>query len=237
MIKAVSIVAGVGISTLGLHAQAQPPTTQPPPPSPYDTTLETEGVAPGAYSYAWSDPRMRSEIGIGVTLGGGVTGFTDGAMRDVVTNDVGGLWNVRGTIGTHIPLGVDIAYLGTASELETLAGFDNGTLIGTTVEVAPRFNILPHYAWNPYVFAGVGWQRYDVTGENFATADTGMRDSDDVLEFPLGAGIAYRDPTGLVVDLRGTFRATTEPDLLRQPDGDQADLHTWEASGAIGYEF
>jgi hypothetical protein len=33
-------------------------------------------------------------------------------------------------------------------------------------EGALRWNILPHYTWNPYVFVGAGWQRYDITDAN-----------------------------------------------------------------------
>lgn len=192
---------------------------------------------PGAYSYAWSEPGLMSGIGIGVQAGGGIAGFTDSGMRDVVQGPVGGLWGLRASFGTHIPLGVDVSYVGMAASLETLTGADNGTLIGTAFDASLRYNILPHFAWNPYVLAGIGWQRYDVRDMNFATADTGMNDSDNALAFPLGAGLAYRDRSGLVIDVHGTFRPTTNSDLLIEPDGDEAQLHTWDASAAIGYEF
>lgn len=254
MIKLLSIVAGAGVVALGAQARAQdpptldqnPPTKNPPitdqnlpaqnPPTTY-TYDDNQPSDSGAYSYAWREPRLRSQVGVGVSLGGGVAGFTDVAMRDVMKHDVGGLWDLRVSLGTHIPIGLDLSYLGTAAPLQTLGGADNGTLIGTTVEGAVRYNLLPHFVWNPYVFAGVGWQRYDVTDASFATSDTGMRELDNVLEFPMGGGVGYRARSGLVVDVRGTFRATTSSDLLREPDGDRAAVHSWGASGAIGYEF
>jgi hypothetical protein len=69
-----------------------------------------------------------------------------------------------------------------------------------------------------------------------------MADSDDLVEFPIGTGVAYRRH-GFVADLRGTFRATTEENLvLTNPaqsntDNTFAPMHTWEASAALGYEF
>lgn len=212
------------------------PATQPEPTYPQPEVYE---AVPAPYSYAWMEPTLRSGIGIGFTVGGGVTGFTDKALRDTVSSDVGGLWDFRASIGTHIPLGIDVTYLGTAQNVNTLqTGQANGTLIGTTVEGALRFNMLPHNDLNPYVFGGVGWQRYDVHNMVFAHADTGLAQNDNLVEFPMGAGLSYRDPSGFTVDARGTFRAATASTLVIDPrTGNYADLHSWEASAALGYEF
>jgi hypothetical protein len=213
------------------------PTTTPPPPI-TDTTEYSEDV----YSYAWSEPALQSGIGVSTILGGGVTGFTDKTMRGT-TSDVGGLWDLRVTIGSHLPLALDISYLGSATNINGLPTGNKGRLIGTTVEGALRYNVLPHFTWTPYVFAGAGWQRYDVTQTSVSLSDSGMNSQDNLLEFPMGAGFAYR-VGGFVADLRGTFRATTDNNLvLRTPptatpsSDDFAPMHTWEASAALGYEF
>lgn len=235
--KTLSLVTCLGGLGLAQTVRADPGDQTMTPPA---THADTSGVGevPSATSYAWHEPGMASGIGFGLVLGGGITGFTDKTMRDTVSSDVGGLWDLRATIGTHIPIGLDISYLGTAANVNTLGGAPNGTLVGTTVEAALRYNILPHFAFDPYVFAGIGWQRYDVTNMNLPQADTGMKASDDVADFPMGAGLAYRDTSGFTLDLRGTFRADTSSTLvLNQSTGTYADLHSWEASGALGYEF
>lgn len=198
-----------------------------------------EVVSPAPYSYAWTEPRMKSQIGVGLVIGGGITGFTDALMRDTISNNVGGLWDARLSIGTHVPIGFDISYLGSAAELRTLDDQSNGTLVGTAVEGAVRFNVLPHFSVNPYVFAGLGWQRYDVRDASFAQSDTGLRNEDDLLVVPMGAGISYRATSGLTADVRGTFRAADDSGLLSVREGTDgnAELHTWEASAAVGYEF
>jgi hypothetical protein len=158
-------------------------------------------------------------------------------MRNTVDSDVSGLWSARATIGTHTPLGVDVSYIGTAVDISPIPGGPDGTLIGTGVEGAVRWNMLPHYAWNPYAFIGAGWQHYNIQDATFDPASTGLQDEDDLAVLPVGGGIAYRDPTGLVVDLRGGYRFAEDSDLLRKPNGELASLDTWEASGSIGYEF
>jgi hypothetical protein len=204
---------------------------------PYDGDYDGPSQDPAhVYGYGWHEPGLQSDIGVGVTVGGGVSGFTDQAMRDTTTSKVSGLWDLRVSIGTHVPIGVDISYVGTAANVESL-GRDNGTLIGTTVEGALRFNILPHYKINPYIFAGIGYQRYDLRSPNFAQSDSGMQDSSDFAEFPMGTGISYRDRTGFTADVRGTFRAAANSNLLTDTNGTKADMHTWEASAALGYEF
>jgi hypothetical protein len=202
-----------------------------------DVYTDTGAETPSMYSYAWREPGMISQVGIGVTLGGGLTGFTDQAVRNVTTSNVGGLWSARATIGTHIPIGLDLAYNGTAVDVRPLGAAKTGTLVGTNVEAALRWNVLPHYMINPYLFAGIGWQRYDVTNANYSMADVGMADKDNLSVFPMGAGVAYRDKSGLVLDVRGTFRAAPNPGLIRDPSGGAADLHTWDAGANLGYEF
>ena len=202
-------------------------------------TARADDGTPDMYSYAWHDSRLASDYGIGVNLGGGVTGFTGHTMRDSVTSNVGGLWDLRVTLGSHTPLGVDVSYVGTAVNMRALIGPATGTLVGTTTEAALRWNILPHYDWNPYVFAGIGWQRYDMSGNSFTLSDTGIRNSDNSVEFPMGLGLGYRHESGFTADLRGTFRADTNNGLVLDSAGSTnfASMHTWEASGALGMEF
>lgn len=189
------------------------------------------------YDYAWSEPAMQSRIGVAMALGAGISGFTDPSLRDAAESDIGGMWGVRVTIGSHIPVGLDLGYTGTSVELAPLGATATGTLVGTSFESALRWNVLPHYAWNPYVFVGVGWQRYDVMNGDFERADTGFVDQDELVVMPMGGGLAWRDVSGLVVDVRGSFRLADTSDLMVDSTGGRVDLHTWEASATVGYEL
>ena len=62
--------------------------------------------------------------GIGVSLGGGVAGFTQDDMRD--TTDDGGAWGVRVAFGTRSLFGVEAEYIGSAQNINAL-GLDNAT--------------------------------------------------------------------------------------------------------------
>jgi hypothetical protein len=237
----------------GLAPDASGPAAVPPIDNPSTTAVDptTSGGAlvntdpslgdGDSLSYAWTERRLASGIGISTLVGGGVVGFTDKTMRNT-TSSAGGLWDLRVTLGSHLPIALDLSYVGSATNINGLPSARKGTLVGTTAEAALRYNILPHYAFTPYVFGGAGWQRYDVTQTNVSLSDSGMNDKDNLLEFPMGVGFAYRTG-GLVADIRGTFRATTDQNLvLKTPtlsptSDDFAPMHTWEASAAIGYEF
>jgi opacity protein-like surface antigen len=184
--------------------------------------------------YRWYEPELATGFGLGVQLGGGVNGFTGSTMRDAVTGGVGGLWDVRVIFGTHLPLAFEAAYLGQSAQISAF-GAPNGSLLGTTVEGDLRWNMVPHYVFTPYIFAGVGYQRYDVSG--MPVADIGIASTDNLVEFPMGLGLSWRDPSGFTADLRGTYRQTTDSHLIQNPDGTNANLSWWEASASVGYEF
>jgi opacity protein-like surface antigen len=205
---------------------ASPPPPPLPPPPPADApSVDSPAVTPvtptstgyanlddvDALSYEWGDPRLASGIGVATSLGGGVSGFQDKAMRNATSN-VGGLWDLRITLGTRLPLAIDLGYIGSATGLRGLAS-RNGTLIGTTVEGALRWNILPHAPFTPYLFGGAGWTRYDVTQSNVTLADSGMNASDNLIEFPSGIGFAWR-AYGFTADVRGTYRYTMDQNLV-----------------------
>jgi hypothetical protein len=222
-----------------------PPAPAPAPaPAPHSTyvPMQTEQPVvvyekPGMYSYAWRDPTLESGIGVSFQVGGGVGGFTDSSVNNLSSSEIGGVWQFRSTIGSHTPLGVDLAYNGTAYDVQDFSGVASDTLIGTEFEGALRWNMLPHYAWNPYIFGGVGWQHYDLNDNVLTRADSGIGSSDDIAVFPMGVGLAFRDDSGFTGELRGTFRAAASSSFIQDATGADADLHTWEATAGIGYEL
>lgn len=237
---------GTGPSSPTRDSAVPPP---PPPGAPVATaTVDAQPMTSTAvvdvdpYGYEWYEPGLMSGVGVSTILGGGVTGFTDRTMRNTTSN-LGGMWDLKVAIGSHMPLALELGYVGSATNINGLPTGQKGTLIGTTAEADLRFNILPHAPVTPYVFGGVGWQRYDVTQATVSLSDGGMNSHDNLLEFPVGGGLAYR-MQGFVFDLRGTFRATTDNNLvLTTPrvNGTNSDnfanMHSWEASAAVGYEF
>jgi hypothetical protein len=200
-------------------------------------------IARGEPSLSFSDDTPRfgagiTDIGVSAAVGAGISGYTGHVMRDTVTSNVANDWMVRAVIGTQIPLGVEVSYLGTTDDVNTASGSPNGTLLGTTFEAALHYNFRPHAALDPYVLAGVGWTHYGIHGAKVAQAMSGMPESDDVPEFPLGAGLALRDPSGFVFDVRAAFHATAGSELVTNPEtGDKAPLYAWDAAATLGWEF
>jgi hypothetical protein len=196
--------------------------------------------AENPYSTVWTEPWLATGIGVGVTAGAGVMGFTDANVRNA-TSDVGGLWDLRVKMGTHIPIGIEVSYVGTAQSVNAPIGAQSATLLGTAVEPTLHWNMVPHEMVTPYAFGGVGWQRYDITGASFSRADSGINDSDNLITFPVGVGVAFREH-GFVADLRGTYRFTTNNNLiavnpLNTSSQSFARMDYWSASANAGFEF
>jgi len=196
------------------------------------------------FAFEWHNPKLRSGMGVSTTLGGGVVQFTNSTMRGTTSN-LGGLWDLHVTFGSHLPLALDLAYVGSATHIGGLPTGNSATLLGTAAEGTLRWNVLPNLAWTPYVFGGVGYQRYDVTGGDVTFSDSGMNSSDNLLSVPAGLGFVWRGNNGLVADVHGTYRFTWFQDLVLRngapingnTSSDFVSLNNWQASAAIGYEF
>lgn len=199
---------------------AAPMYTQPAPMEPYeepeDDTLERYGIA--------------------LSLGGGVAGFTDDTMRD--TSNDGGAWGVRASIGTRSPIAFEGEYTGSAQSIDALGLDNDAVLVGNGLQGALRVNILDMNV-QPFLFGGLAWRHYNLTNEGINTSD--ISDSDDVLEIPMGAGIAWKY-RGFLVDARGEFRYASQEDMVPDivtADGEvnAAEMHRYGVTASLGYAF
>lgn len=179
-------------------------------------------------------------VGIALSAGGGAGGFVNDALRN--TTDVGGDWDVRATVGTRSPLAIEGSYIGSAQGIEALGLSSGAVLLGNGVQGALRLNATIDLPVQPFVFAGAAWRRYDLTNTTANLSD--VSGSDDVLEIPMGLGLAARW-SGLILDARGEFRATTNEDLLPELTEDEVEvdsdnfaaMHRWGIKATVGVEF
>jgi len=220
--------------------------TTPPPVVQHDTTVivpvqaepNIEPAQPEWRSDAGGDygsgPTME-KYGVAVALGGGVEGFTNDTLRG--TTDPGGLYNLRVAVGTRSPLAIEGAYIGSVQSIDALGLDSNALLLGNGLEGKLRLNLMDE-AVQPFAFAGVGWRRYSLQNADFNTS--AVADDDDVLEVPMGLGLAYKI-AGFQFDARGEFRYATGEDLmpsLTDPDAnDAAEMHRWSVNTNVGYSF
>ncbi|HET9991874.1 MAG TPA: outer membrane beta-barrel protein [Kofleriaceae bacterium] len=193
--------------------------------------IATPDVAHGEDAPVWKGN------GIAAVAGGGVTGFTDKAVRDVVSSDVGGAWDLRVTLGSRRAVALDVSYLGMGANVRGPGDAASGVLEGTTFEAAARYNFLAGETWRPYAFFGIGWQHYGIRGATFDLMDAGMRSHDNLLDLPVGAGLAYHHHSGLLLDVRATYRTTEYNGLVRDTPTAYAAMNTWQLSAGIGYEL
>lgn len=214
-------------------AQAEPMPEPAPPPQ--QTYVEPQPTYEPTYEETKvEDPLGR--YGLEIALGGGVEGFTSDSARDF-TND-GGSWNVRVGIGNRSPLAFEASYIGSAQSIDALGLDGDSILVGNGIQGVVRVNFTQSYAIQPFAFAGAAWRHYNLANSDFNTSD--IDDSDDVLEIPMGAGLAFKYG-GFLLDARGEFRLASQEDLMPSLTAvdfdDRAQMHRWGVNANIGYAF
>lgn len=164
--------------------------------------------------------------GLSLSAGGGIEGFTNGKFRDS-TKD-GGLWVVRGTLGTRSLFGLEASYIGSAQAIDSEA-----TLVSNGIQGNLRLNLLRHIAVHPFLFAGIAWRRYNTT--NITTNPATISDG-DMWEIPMGLGLTlhYRR---LLLDTRVELRASFKDNIVIITSDENGAKHRYSANATVGYEF
>jgi hypothetical protein len=165
-----------------------------------------------------------SRVGVTAVIGAGVTGFTDSVMRDVAGASL--TWDARVAVGSQLPIALEVGYLGSDV---ALPGMQDCTLEVETIDAAARYNIAPRARLAPYVLLGVGWQRFVLVG---APAASGMRTSNSSLVVPVALGVQLRVVDGLLIDVRGTYRASQAGGMVAD-----ASMNAWDATVSLGAEL
>lgn len=165
---------------------------------------------------------------LSVSVGAGVTGFVDDTARDHV--GAGGAWDARVAFNTTGNLAVEAAYVGSLQNVDAVGLDTRARLLGTGIEANVRLNFTTTDV-QPYVLVGGGWTRYDLSA---TTNTSGVLGSDNLATLPMGIGLGYRI-ADVVLDLRGTYRATAGADLMGPVANNRLD--SWSATLRGGFEF
>jgi hypothetical protein len=232
----------------------QPIVVTPPPAEPEPTIVVNP--TPVRVTPVVEEPSYVDRVGVSLTVGAGISTFLDQDTRDFTQPGAG--WAARMSIGTRELLGVELGYTGTAQEIDALGLDNDAVLMSNGVDAALRLNFGSESAMQPFLFGGLGWRHYNVT--NADTNTSSIKDEDDVIEFPVGAGLGFR-AGGLALELRTTFRPAGDSDLMGGRDrlddpgdldpGDlnpddiddpsqrdsKSTLHSWSATLGAGFEF
>lgn len=219
-----------------LDPNATPPIEPVPEPAPVVEPVVTPVPVPVAYE---GDPtfydRMLS-LGFSLAAGGGVSGFTNDDMRGAT--DTGGSWTVRAVFGTRSPLAFEASYIGSAQSIDALGLDNDAVLLAQGIQGALRLNATTNYPVQPFLFGGAAWSHYSLTNTDINTSD--VEDDDNVLEIPVGVGIAT-NLRGFAVDVRGEMRFATNENLVPEVsdvvDDEFAKMHRWGVNATIGYAF
>jgi outer membrane protein OmpA-like peptidoglycan-associated protein len=218
------------VAILGFRERAQIGTAGPGSASGMRTVSRVEQVSTTETTVDVEGPPL-----LGVMVGGGVFEFADAETR--VFAETGGAWNVRFLILPRSVLSAELAYVGSAQEIDAL-GLDDGTaLVGTGIEAGLRLNAVGNGDINSYVYLGIGYTHYSLEGADFNTSN--VDDSDGVLQVPFGVGLILPITQTVVLDIRGLYRAAFGEELIAtsDPDADKNDLDSWSAVAQVGWLF
>ncbi|MES1207601.1 MAG: hypothetical protein ABUS79_16820 [Pseudomonadota bacterium] len=172
--------------------------------------------------------------GFALQAGGGVTSFSRQAARDDFKT--GGYWDVRATVGNRSFIGAELAYVGSAREIQTAGASSSPALVGNGGEAVARANLplqLGVVQLTPFAFGGVGWTHYQVASGDVGT-NIKRNSNSGVVPFGAGADLVYGH---FVVDARFTYRTLFKNTVVQTDSGDHLDMQNWSAGLTAGYEL
>jgi hypothetical protein len=162
-----------------------------------------------------------------VLVGGGVTDFTESALKDSL--DLGAAWDVRLGFGSRTYVGGEVGYVGSFRGGKQ--GASDVMTNGAEAVVRVQYPYTTQ-GWliEPFAFGGIGWNRLSVLD-----APAGVTDKDDVGVIPFGGGLTFGRGR-LLLDARFTYRSAFAEDLPG-PSGSALSLDQWAVNAAVGWEF
>ena len=172
--------------------------------------------------------------GFALQAGGGVTSFTRQAARD--NFKTGGYWDVRATVGNRSFIGAELAYVGSAREIQTPGASSSPALVGNGGEAVVRANLplqLSTVQLTPFAFGGVGWTHYQVASGDVGT-QVKRNSNSGVVPFGAGADLVYGH---FMVDARFTYRTLFKNTEVQTDNNDHLDMQSWSAGLTAGYEL
>jgi hypothetical protein len=205
------------------------PTPAPEPelaPAPVVPAPEPGYAAAPAQPGFFGQPKIYSQIGMGLLIGGGVSSYFGTAAMDA--SSVGAGWTARLELGTRSHLGGEFAYVGTTNKITALGVDPNGQLLSNGAQGLLRLNVLTG-PLQPYVGVGVGLARYQVVNTTTNTSDIANRE--DLPSVPGIVGLSLRG-MGLIVDTRFSVNAPISATMIPG-----SAMTSWQWGANIGAEF
>lgn len=179
---------------------------------------------------------------IEIEAGGGISDFTGAAASNLTK--MGATWQVHSGVRLLRPLRIQAGYIGSTHPINNvLAPFAPGgsNILSNGLEALVDYTFPVHFIVKPFVFAGVGWDHWSLSGgaQNDPLA---IKGSDDSLAIPGGAGVRTSVTRNWELDGRFTYRGELLDDMLLtnsagQPNSGSKSMTTWNATARLGYMF
>ncbi len=162
-------------------------------------------------------------------VGGGVTTYLDREVR----GDAGpsGTLDVRLGLGSRRVVGGELAFVestGSAGAFGKYLGFEGAEAVMRLQYPRQRGRWLAE----PFAFGGAGWSHFEIV----KATRLALRDTNDLLVLPLGAGFTLGNGP-LLFDARFNYRQTFGERLVPKSDGSRAPLESWAVTASLGWEL
>jgi len=162
-------------------------------------------------------------------IGGGVINYLDRDVRDEVGPS--GTLDLRLGLGSRRVVAGELAYVGSAGSASAFGkylGFEGAEAVIRLQSPRQRGKWLAE----PFVFGGAGWSHFEIV----KATRLALRDTNDLLVVPLGAGLTLGNGPFLF-DTRFTYRRTFGEGLVPRSNGSRARLQNWAVTASLGWEL
>ena len=199
------------------------------------TTLATLTVLATPMSSMANDDSfyIKANIGIGMNLDSDVDNISNTAESAKITYDSGFIGSLAAGYDFANPLRVEIELIRQKNDLEITTynnlygSFNEGDLKNNSLMVNAFYDVDTGSAWTPFVGAGMGWSRIDISGYEFNGSDS----EDDVFAYQLIGGVSYAFNEQWSVDAQYRFKGSSDATI------DGADFNVNSNDVMVGIRF
>jgi opacity protein-like surface antigen len=177
---------------------------------------------------------VKGNIGLGLAMDTDVDNMPELAGTATVTYDSGFLLTGAAGYDFFGPMRLELEYLWQKNDVDTLryknriGDFDQGDLKTQSFMLNGYYDIDTGSAWMPFVGAGIGWSKLDLS-----TPALPFGDNDDVFTYQFIGGVAYNFSVNFAVDVHYRFMGTSDATI----DGADFNLNSNDLMLGFRYSF
>jgi opacity protein-like surface antigen len=152
---------------------------------------------------------LKGSLGIGMAMDTDIDNMDNAAGSAKMTYDPGFLGSFAAGYSFANPLRMEAEYIWQKNDLDRLSynniygNFDEGDLTSQSMMLNAYYDVDTGSPWTPYIGAGIGWTKLDLSTPAFPVSD-----NDDVFSYQFIGGVAYALTDQWSIDAEYRFLGT-----------------------------